>query len=285
MERAIGASRVCKQSLNPDPRNQVKTMPYQLTLSSFVRDVLPRTGIGTGLLIASAICLPANAELDLLLEGYGFGSGQKLGYNTANLWDSSDDNVNYYQINATQHQWVDAATQQGGLSTYCIQVYLGVDLGESYQFEVTPISGSPVAPPAPGPMGAVRAEVLEDLYARYSGLDDNDVVATAFQMMVWEITHENFTATDAAGLVDQISLDLGAFRWNGQGTLGEGGQAEVDEIFGTMRSVLGTGGFLDADLVGLTNPTAQDQVLQVPAPAGALLLSGLLAGGRRRRRN
>ena len=45
--------------------------------------------LSAGILIASAITLPAAADLSLRLEGYAFGTRQQVAYNTANLWDET----------------------------------------------------------------------------------------------------------------------------------------------------------------------------------------------------
>ena len=249
--------------------------------------------LGTAVLIASAMTFPAAADLNLQLEGYAFGSMQQVAYNTSKLWDASSSGDTFYQLDARQHVWSDLdGGISGDIQTYCLQVYQSVTIGDTYSYQLTPISDSPSSPPSPGPMGIERARVLQDLYARnidpvHGGIidmTDGDVTASALQMVIWEITNERFTATTAAGMVTQMTLELGAFQWNGQGDQSSERQEQIGMVASEMIAALGAGGFLTADIAGLTNPNAQDQVFQIPAPAGVCLLSGLLAGAARRRR-
>ena len=109
-------------------------------------------------------------------------------------------------------------------------------------------------------------------------MEMNDA-ATAFQILIWEITHERFSAEDATGMIAQIDLGIGALQWNSDSTA-------ISAFATAMIDSLGDGGFQDADLLGLTNPDAQDQISMIPAP-GALFLVSLSALGtpaRRRRR-
>ena len=246
-----------------------------------------------GFLIASAITLPAAADLSLQLEGYAYGSRQQVAYNTSNLWDQTSSGDTFYQLGTYQYIWSDLdEVISGDIQTYCLQLYQSVTIGETYSYEVTPISNSPSSPPSPGPMGIERAKVLQDLYARnidpiHGGIvdtTDGNITATAMQMLIWEITHERFTATTAAEMVNQMTLELGAFQWNGQGNQSPEIENQIGLVATEMISALGVGGFLTADIAGLTNPEAQDQVFQIPAPAGACILTGLLAGAARRRR-
>ncbi|MEE2681913.1 MAG: hypothetical protein VX641_06025 [Planctomycetota bacterium] len=247
----------------------------------------------SGVLIASAVTFPATADLSLLLEGHAFGSRQQVGYNTANLWDQTSSEDLFYMTNATQHVWSDTnGVIPGDIYTYCIELYQGVDVGETYSFSLTQISEAPSGQPGPGPMGIERAKILQDLYARnldpvHGGVPDTtdgDVVASAMQMLIWEITHERFTATTAAEMVNQMTLELGAFQWNGQGNQSPEVQNQIALAAADMISSLGVGGFLSADIAGLTDQHAQDQVFQIPVPASICLLGGLLARGARRRR-
>ena len=249
--------------------------------------------LGTAVLIASAMTFPAAADLTLQLDGYAFGSMQQVAYNTSKLWDASSSGNTFYQLGTRQYVWSDLdGGISGDIQTYCLQVYQSVTVGDTYSYQLAPISESPSSPPSPGPMGIERARVLQDLYARnidpvHGGIidmTDGDVVASALQMVIWEITNERFTATTAAGMVTQMTLELGAFQWNGQGDQSSEVQEQIGVVASEMISALGVGGFLTADIAGLTNPDAQDQVFQIPAPAGVCILSGLLAGAARRRR-
>ena len=99
--------------------------------------------------------------------------------------------------------------------------------------------------------------------------------ATAFQILIWEITHEQFSAQDADGMIAQIDLELGALQWNSD-------SANITNYANAMIDSLGE--FRDADLIGLTNPEAQDQVSMIPAPGCLFLLSLSAIETRRTRR-
>ena len=249
--------------------------------------------LGAGACAAAAMSFQASADLTLELQGTAFGSRQQVAYNNSNLWDETSSSDTFYQVKTVQYIWRDLdGSIPGDIQTYCLQLYQGVDIGSTYDYAITPIEDSPTSPPIPGPMGDQRARIIQDLYARnidpvHGGIvntTEGDVVASALQMVIWEITHERFTATTAAGMVNQMALDMGAFQWNGQGNQSPEIEDEIALAATEMISTLGMGGFQTAALVGLTNPEAQDQVMQIPAPAAAFLLTGLLAGGARRRR-
>ena len=239
-------------------------------------------------LLTLAATSAASADtVNLTLDSYAFGSSQMISLNGSYNWDETTGSEIFYNNKAFQHHWVDNSSSSM-MITYCLQLYQGVDLGGSYDFTLTNIEDSPTSPPFPGPMGDQRAILLRDLYARWAdpmtaGLpmpagEMNDA-ATAFQILIWEITHERFTAEDATGMIAQIDLGIGALQWDSDSTT-------ISDIATAMIDSLGDGGFQDADLLGLTNPDAQDQVSMIPAP-GALFLVSLSALGtpaRRRRR-
>ena len=225
--------------------------------------------------------------VNLGLDSYAYGSSQMISQNGSYEWNESTGSETFYNNKAFQHHWTD--TDSGSMMiTYCLQLYQGVDLGGNYDFTVTDIEDSPTSPPFPGAMGAQRAILLRDLYARWAdpltaGLpmdeDEMNDAATAFQILIWEITHERFSAVDATGMIAQIDLGIGALQWNSDSTA-------VSDFATAMIDSLGVDGFRDADIMGLTNPDAQDQVSMIPAP-GALFLVSLSALGtpaRRRRR-
>ena len=99
------------------------------------------------------------------------------------------------------------------------------------------------------------------------------------RVAIYEISHENISALTAASAVSQLALDRGAFQANKPG----GSYAAAAQ----MLASLGQGGFgtMGSNLLGLTNPAAQDQLLVVPIGAPAVLAGfGLLGLGLMRRR-
>lgn len=178
---------------------------------------------------------------------------------------------------------------EGGIQTFCIQ--LREDIADSATtYDVVSLADAPENPPAPGPLGDVRAAVMQDLFSRYynelftkTGAAAKNWAA-AFQIVVWEISHET-SADPANETIYTAGLDL------------EDGKAEFDasnnvmNIANMMLDNLGDGGFLsNIDLVGLTNRHHQDQIMVVesmtvvPGIGSLAILGGVGAIGRRRRR-
>ena len=136
-----------------------------------------------------------------------------------------------------------------------------------------------------GSFGAAAPAVrrLHDVMASLFDTYYSDVIAaksnaksSAFQMMVWELTHENFS--DSKNARAEISLSNGATQF-------EGYSVEAGVVFSEMQDQLMYQ--LDTSrLNGLRNENYQDFVTyQVPGPS-AIALSGiaLLMGRSRRRR-
>ena len=223
-------------------------------------------------LAATSIACADTVSLDL--DSYAYGSSQMISVNGSYDWNETTGSENFYNLKAYQHHWSDMDSGST-MITYCLQLYQGVDLGGSYAFNLTELEESPTGPPFPGPMGEQRARLLRDLYARWADpstaglpMDESEMndAATAFQILIWEITHERFSAEDATGMIDQIDFELGALQWDSN-------SAAITGYANAMIDSLGQGGFRDAQLIGLTNSDAQDQLSMIPAPGSALLLS------------
>ena len=236
----------------------------------------------------------AVADVTVYYDGLGPGSYQSIAL-TAGLeyWETSE-TEQFHWSRTYQHQWTDESTSEQ-YSSFCIQLWQGIDPGFTYDFEVVSLSLAPDSSTYPGPMGELRAAMLEDLYMRWinpmtGGIPSNtdpDVEiaqATAFQLLVYEITHENFdigSDTDLDMVKDQMSFDVGAFQWHDESSV-----VDLAQALELMYDSLGFGGWLTTDaLEGWVNSDAQDQVVFVPAPGiiPAVLGFGLI-GLRRRRR-
>ena len=166
----------------------------------------------------------------------------------------------------------------GGLQSFCIQLEENIGGGTTVNFDVVDPSMLPDQPPLPGPMGLARSAVMQDLFSRYydsamSGTADD---AAAFQVVIWEISHEmDATDTDAASVILGLDLGAGAATFNSS--------ASVNAIANDMLANLGSGGFNPySRLLGLTNGDYQDQLIVVPS-AGAIAGLGCVAAIRRRR--
>jgi len=234
-----------------------------------------------GIALAVALGASAAASADsVTLTFLGFGDPTSTGvrYNSTLAWDARSA-TNYSPITVGSHRWSVYGQER---TTFCTQLFEGVTAGNTYTFNyvspsMVPDGDDPYT--APGPMGSIKATLVQDLYRRYySGLS-GAVSVGAFQIALYEITHENLSATTASGAVAQLALDKGAFQAGKTGGLYASAAA--------MLASLGQGGFgsLGTDLRGMTNPSAQDQLLVVPIGAPAVLAGlGLIGIGFMRRR-
>ncbi len=227
----------------------------------------------------------AEASLTATLSAYSAGRYEQCGFSSALAWDSTA-SVDLFSIRAFQHTFTETGgPAQGQFQSWCVEVFQGLDLGGTYTFDVVAAEAAPGAAVAPGPMGAVKAAAVRDLFARWinpatgnvnGAIGDRDAKTSAFQLMLWEISHENFTATTAQGILAQLSLSSGAFRASISGA--------TASWYDSIMQSLGVGGFQSSAIEGLTSATAQDQLRLVPAPGSIALLglAGLLRTRRRR---
>lgn len=175
-------------------------------------------------------------------------------------------------------------TGHGTIRTFCTQIDETVAVGTTLTYSVVDLEQVPDAPPAPGPMGTARATLVRDLYARYydsvmtlTGNDQKNQ-AGAFAMVLWEITHQESSASTATGVLADLDLSAGNAQFSSS--------SSVNTIANAMLAALGggTGDFLAFNVVGATNPDNQDVLIVVPGPAGLAAIAGLAAARRRRRR-
>lgn len=183
-------------------------------------------------------------------------------------------------------------TWQGGVKTFCTQLNEFISNNQTVTFNVVSAEQVPDAQapgsPNPGPMGSIKATVLRDLYARnydIGTLGSDAIAAAAFQVVVWEITHETLAqGQDAQAFAASLSMLNGTFK------LKSDTDAAVLAAANALLASLGGGSngndFLAFDgLRGLTHIEFQDQLIVVPLPASALLAGlGLLGAGVLRRR-
>jgi hypothetical protein len=234
----------------------------------------------TGFAIFAALGVASAASassITLTFDGFGLSGVNRMSYNHNRSWDARGP-ATFYSLTCGFHNFTYAsgATRQ----TFCAQLFEGVTAGNTYTFDIVDPANVPDEPGNPGNMGAIKATLIQDLYRRYYYGIDTAQEASAFQLAVYEISHENLTAADAAGAVAQLSLMKGAFQSQAAGSTGYNDAA-------AMLASLGQGGFqsIGNALQGLTNPTAQDQLLVVPVGAPAILAGlGLLGVGLIRRR-
>ncbi|MFO0829793.1 MAG: hypothetical protein U0572_16755 [Phycisphaerales bacterium] len=197
------------------------------------------------------------------------GVNYNLGGNTGSTW-------------AGVFNWTGSGTPY---KTFCTQIGETIGFGQTATYncvDVTLVPDSPNGGGIPvGPMGALRATVLKDLYARHynDATLSSNVTAGAFQIAVWEITHESLgNATTAAQYLAGLNVTTGFAQFSD----GSGASTLAQQWI----AGLGIDGFQDfACLIGLTNESLQDQLLVVPVPIPAALAGlGLLGVGFLRRR-
>ena len=185
---------------------------------------------------------------------------------------------------------VDGGIYVGTMRTFCVEINEGFP-DDPIDYTITDLESVPEETP-PGNMNANQATMIQDLYNRYyssianqgSSSWTNYVDTTAaFQMVIWEISHENFSSTDLAGMKAELNINEGAMQVS---SMQQGDQATIFSTAADMISSLGTGGWWDSSqwVYGGTNPDNQDLLIVVPSPAIAGLAGLGLAGMRRRRR-
>ena len=175
-------------------------------------------------------------------------------------------------------------TWEGSVRSFCTQLEEDLTLWSTVEYEIVPVELVPDEPPSPGPMGINRATLVRDLYARWyytvmskTGTDARDYAA-AFQMNIWELTHQD--VDDSSPETALAGMNLA----DGNATFASNSNSQI--IANTMLNSLGggIGDFLGfSRLRGLTSPINQDQLIVVPGIGGLATCIGL-AGIRSRRR-
>ena len=224
------------------------------------------------LLLAAAFALLAlpgvspaaslTATLDSVSSGYGFSySNSANGANGSGL--------------AVEQNW--HITSGGGsgipnnFKTFCVQLSQFVSFNSNYSYDIVPLENVPNTDAFGGPMATAKANSIREIFGRHYADVDTAQEFSAFQISVWEIVYEktlpynlndgNFTGSSDPSVITLANSWLSGL--DGEGPL--------------------------ANLVGLTNPTAQDHVTvaSTPAPPGIILAGigaiGFAFGGFRRR--
>jgi hypothetical protein len=235
-------------------------------------------GLVAGMASADQMCLD--------YDGYGANRSVGVSYDSSKSWNSAT-RTSFSTIKVGEHLF---HSGPNNVSTFCVQLFEGLIVGEHVCFDIVGVPDVPDAPPQPGPMGAVAATVVNDLYWRFYAYatDESQAAATrnlrcsAFGVALYELTHENFTAITPVGTLAQINLFGGAFQVNGNNA----GMADVVSLAQFFLLGLGTDGFHNVPgLLGLTNRDKQDQLVVVPLPAaGGLAMAGLALAGVIRKR-
>ena len=250
-------------------------------------------------LIAGAIAVASSANAGLVIGDVisvsrtGMSPGYLItanydGSRASNASGVTGGNAAQAGVNNFTHLTTNGNTAYGTIQAFCVEI--------AEAFPDDPISYTMVAPTQvpeetpPGNMTANQSQMMQDLYSRYyvDVIDsDNDGSwsnasdeAAAFQLVIWEISHENFSDTsDLSVMKSELSITLGAM------AITDYFSTDVLNSANAMIAALGTGGWNNyASLLGATNGTNQDLLIVVPTPAIAGLACLGLVGMRRRRR-
>ena len=244
-----------------------------------------------GLLAATAVTSSASAGPvpgdHLILSRIGVSPGHAIRYNydsTLN-WDSMPVASSKYGVaGVNKFSGVNGSIWK----SFCVEMNEGFP-DDPIDYTVVNIDMVP-EDIAPGPMSLAKQNLMKDLYARHynsvMAYDGSDWAgygdrAAAFQIVIWEISHENLTSsTDGMAVLSELRLDEGAMAFSDMYSVG------VEAMARDMIASLGSNGYLYgfSGLLGLTNPTNQDMLIVVPTPAIAGLAGLGLVGMRRRRR-
>lgn len=219
------------------------------------------------------------ATMSMTFNGLGPSKTLKLNYNAGRSFNQNASG-GWQNYAAGKMKWTSSGKS---VTTYCTQIAETISNGQTVNYTVAALANVP--DPNPGPMGAIKATLVRDLYARnWSSVkaSNSSNLHAAFQLAIWEITHENVSAANAAAAADQLNVAVGALAVN----MNNNTTAQVAAIAQQMIDSLGTNGFLAfGNVVGLTDPFAQDQLVVVPIPAPVLVAGlGLLGAAALRRR-
>ncbi len=243
----------------------------------------------TGLVAAATISSNVSAGFEVgdvyTMSRTGLSNGHAIRFNFdgSRTWNQAATGADYFGL-AGLNEF--AVMGGGSVQTFCVEMSEGFP-DDPIVYTVTDLGGVPEHAP-PGEMTDAKQTLMKDLFARHydsatdemgSWADRNDRAA-AFQLVVWEISHENLTSSsDASYGLGELDLSTGAM------VITDSYSSTVMDMANAMIASLGNGGFQNYyKLRGLTNPNNQDMLIVVPTPAIAGLAGLGLAGMRRRRR-
>lgn len=223
---------------------------------------------------AGALASSADAAFVASLVARTEGRVESCGHSAQLAWDSAG-SVTMHARGAFQHDLEDG--EGTPFRSWALELGPALDGGAMYLFEQRTLAASG--------LGGVRGVLLSDLFARWIDPATDRVVgphasratiSAAFQLVVWEIAHENLDTDDATVGRGRMTLGLGAFQASAS--------AATASAFTEIVDSLGAGGFLGSGLEVLANPVAQDQIRAVPSPGAAFALLAAFAAPARRRR-
>jgi hypothetical protein len=174
------------------------------------------------------------------------------------------------------------------IAAFCVEITESFP-DDPITYTMTDLTSVPEESP-PGNMSVNQGQMMQDLYSRsysdaissandasWSGYSEE---MAAFQLVIWEISHENFSDTsDLSVMKSELDITLGAM------VATDYYSVNVLNAANAMIAALGSGGWNTyGQLLGGTSATNQDLLIVVPSPAIAGLACLGLVGMRRRRR-
>jgi hypothetical protein len=183
-------------------------------------------------LTTTAHANPTTVNLTTLSTGSGWSVTVTNNNNTRNIWSG---HINLRATNSTNTSIFANGTYQG----FCVELLETTQVGANRSYTVV---APETIPNQPGPMGAVKASAIRDLYSFANGAQyaSNDY-ASAFQIAIWEIVN------DGPGNLDINNGSFKATNFN----------AGVSSYLSSLFSVVGAPRASTVNLVGLANGTAQ----------------------------
>jgi len=210
--------------------------------------------------VACTATIAGADTVDVKFLGTGRGTNAKV---------KLDGNQKHVFVGQLKHRFSNGtglgAEIDGDFITYCSDLTQYVS-SSTKTFTVEEIKDLPNSP-GQTPMGADAAQAIMDIYKAAGGsqlLSGTDkALATAFQLAVWEIVYD-FDGVEGVASLDTAS---GAFRIVDLANAYESSiNAHLTALFGSVGNN-GTG----EGLFGVASGNAQDQLVVVPLPAGAML--------------
>lgn len=175
-------------------------------------------------------------------------------------------------------------------NTFCIEILQNIYFGEKYSYSTAALQEAPQRTGTPEAMGLVKANLIRELWAQWSGDLTDATKYEAFQVAIWNIIYDtDFSVSSGSGL-----FYLTTSQGNATQTAHVLSQANTYLNYLATNDPTGSGSLSMANLVALSNLGAQDQVAllnpgynppppgggspqPVPAPPTAILaMLGLL---------